>query len=211
LNRQQWKLAILDSLQHEGRIAGLSGKSRFDELLTKAHAVVDAGEAGELVEAIMLAGAEGSTEPAEWWLGLLLFLDGYNFQLSTSLRMRVISFAESECCVDPIARGYLLRNVADLGLPLSWDRLENQAFYSKLLDTQPLLLADALVRCGENDRAAAALEKAKAMPSIQGYHFSEMYEVWRDAGLEIPQSQSAYNTDLVKNFGVVTYQMGVAA
>lgn len=205
MNRQDWKLAILASLEPSGRLASQSGKSEYDNLVANAKAQTDLGNTTELLEGVLLVAKDGAQRAAEWWLALLQFINGYNFQVSSALRTSVIDFVEGNPCCDPIARGYLLRSFADLGLPMDWHRLGNQDFYQRLLDIQPLLLADALVRSKEKDRAAVALAKAKSMQGVQDYHIQQMLDRWRDAGFTL-NLQVVNTAQLLEGFAPVSYE-----
>lgn len=205
MNRHEWKLAILASLEPSGRLASQSGKSEYDNLVARAKAQTDLGNTTELLEGVLLAAKDGVAQTAEWWLALLQFINGYNFQVSSALRTRVIDFVEGDPCSDPIARGYILRSFADLGLPMDWHRLGNQVFYQRLLNIQPLLLADALVRSKENELAKAAVAKAKSTQGVQAYHIQQMLDRWRDAGFTL-NLQVVNTAQLLEGFAPVSYE-----
>lgn len=208
MNRLEWKSAILTAMSPAGRATDRSGRSQYDTLLAEARNVIDNAEATELLEAFLLVGREGCSQDSDWWLSLATFVEGFNFQISSALRASIISFVESDTISDPVAKGYMLRNFASLGLPLSWTRLKGQEFYQRLLDSSPLLLADALVNAGQGKLATDAIVAARALPQVEEHHIWQMVDRWKEAGLAIPELTSGTNNEeLLKGFGYVIYPM----
>jgi hypothetical protein len=156
-----------------------SGRSEFDYAREYLLRLAGDGKSNQIVNALISVGSEGSSKDVEWWLSFLDLFEEIR-EVTPGLGLRLANFLQEHPPKNLEARAYLIRFMAQLDVPISWDNLSGGASVDQIARVAPLVISEALVWNREYTRAKDQLRAALTAHIITWDDLSAMIARWRD-------------------------------
>lgn len=176
MNVRQWREEIWNALSQDANLqTDRTGDTAYHRLIDRLEASVAEGSEAAALDAIVEIWIEGRETDPEWWIKFANVFEAFA-PAQQRTRVRLWKTFLRHRPLNDEAAAYALRVLSFIGCNIDWQQIEN---LSDVEESNPLVLADAMVFSEDLDHAIRVVRNAKDRALVQRKDIEEMMRRWK--------------------------------